>query len=248
MKTPVIKADNFQLPSRGLYSLDLRDIARKAEGVLEAARAEAARLVQDSRAEASRQVSIALEEAKARGHAEGLAQGREAGRAEALNEARAKFAEDHGALATALAALLTDVESSRQRLYLEARRDVIVLATVIASRFLSSMTADEPCATEMATSACAEALEAISVASDVVVRANPEDIVALERLCNDLAATVQNSRHIRVTPDTTVNRGGVIAETADSQVDATVEERIRRITEELAGAWKERAARLSMKP
>ncbi len=248
MKTPVIKADNFQLPSRGLYSLDLRDIARKAEGILEAARVEAARLVEDSRTEASRQVSIALEEAKARGHAEGLAQGRDAGRIDALNEARAKFAEDHGALATALTTLLADVESSRQRLYLEARRDVIVLATVIASRFLSSMTADESCATEMATSACAEALEAISAAADVVIRTNPEDVVAMERLCNEFAATVQNNRHIRITQDATVNRGGVVVETADSQIDASVEERIRRITDELAGAWKERAARLSMKP
>lgn len=248
MKTPVIKADNFQLPSRGLYSLDLRDIAQKAEGILDAARAEAARLVEDSRTEASRQTARALEEAKARGHAEGFAQGREAGGIEALNEARVKFAEDHGALATALTTLLADVESSRQRLYLEARRDVIVLATVIASRFLNSMAADEACATEMATAACAEALEAISVASDVVIRANPEDIVALERLCTELAATVQNNRHIRVTPDAKINRGGVVVETADSQVDATVEERIRRITEELSGAWKERAARLSMKP
>ncbi|MBI5763865.1 MAG: hypothetical protein HZA51_10115 [Planctomycetes bacterium] len=246
MKTSVIKADNVQVPSRGLYSLDLRDIARKAESILDAARAEAARLVEESRADTARNVARVLEEAKARGFAEGLAQGREAGRVEALNEARARFAEEHGALATALTTLLADVESSRQRLYLEARRDVIVLATVIASRFLTSMAADEKGATEMATSACAEALETISVASDVVIRANPEDIVALERLCNELSATVQNSRHIRITPDPTVTRGGVVVESADAQVDATVEERIRRITEELAGVWKERAARLSM--
>ncbi|QOJ03818.1 MAG: hypothetical protein HRU71_10135 [Planctomycetia bacterium] len=242
----VIKAGDARLATRGMYSLDLRDIEHEAAQVLAAARAQAERIIAEARAAAHAQSELTRQTAHREGYAQGQARGQETGHAAALEEARARFAEEHAALGRALTEALAAFAARREQLYAEARRDVVLLGATIASRVWSRLAADESVVTQVALGAMGEALEMVGRATQAMVRVNPADAAALERFAASVQGVAEESSHIRIVADESVARGGVRIETADSVVDATIAQRLDRVADELVSGWRERLAALGL--
>ncbi len=246
MSRVIIKASDVGRVTRSLASLDLRDIAGQAEAMLAAARVEAERIIDDARCQADAGRAAVRQAAQAEGHAEGLAEGRAAGHEAALTEAREQFAADQSALQAALSQLLKDLGERREQLYASARRDVVVLAIVIASRVVKRFAAVEVDAADAASQACDEALGLLQAASEVVVRTHPDDAASIERLAERLAEQTRDTGHVRIVEDESIGRGGVHVAAADTAIDATIGTRIERVADELVTDWRHRAEALGI--
>lgn len=246
MSRAVIKGGEGRVVSQGYCSLDLRDISARVGSMVEEARREAARIIAEARAEAAairqREAAAGREE----GLREGLAKGQESGSAAALAEARDRFAAEQAALVSTLSDLTQQFLAKRERLYLEARQDVIVLAIAIASRICDKLAGAEELSLSSSMQACQDALGMLSEATQVVLRAHPADAAAIERYCDEWSRTVKTTRHVRIVEDAAVGRGGVIVESAESAVDATIASRVERIADELVAGWRERLKQRSM--
>ncbi len=246
MSGMIIKAGEARVLSRGLRSLDLRDIARQAESMLDRARAEAATIRETARREAEAERELIRQTAHRRGHEEGLAQGREAGKAEALAEARQQFAEQQAALAAELRAILAGFGEQRERMYIAARRDVIVLAIAVARRLAGRLASWEAAANAAAAQACREALDLIGSATEATIRVHPADWQTVSMLARELGEQMRIAGAVRVVEDESVGRGGVVIGTADCVVDGRAAARVERIADELVSDWRDRAAVLGL--
>ncbi len=246
MSGVIIKAGDTRVSTRGMYGLDLRDISRQADLMLSEARAEAESIIADARRQGHDQRQAILEEARREGHAKGLAEGQAAGREAGLTECRRQFADQQADLISSLTGLFEAFSARREQMYLAARRDVVILAVAIARRISRKLTAIEDMALDAATEACAEALDLVREATDATVRIHPQDRAALQRVAEELAGSMESARHIRLVEDDSISRGGVIVETAESTIDATVDARVERIADELVTDWRERSRTLSL--
>ncbi|HKQ48352.1 MAG TPA: FliH/SctL family protein [Phycisphaerae bacterium] len=246
MSRAVIKGGAGPILSRGYCSLDLRDISAQAGSIVEDARREAARIIAEARAQAAALRELSVAAGHEEGLQEGLAKGQESGHAAALAEARERFAAEQASLVSTLSELTQQFTAKRERLYLEARQDVAVLAIAIASRICNKLAGAEELAVASAAQACQDALGMLSEATQVVVRAHPADAAAIERFCDEWSRTVKTARNVRIVEDPAVGRGGVVVESSESVVDATITSRVERIADELVAGWRERMKQRSM--
>ena len=246
MSGVVLKAGDSRAMTRGLCSLDLRDFARSAEDMVAAARAEAQRIVQEARLRAESERAAVRQQAHRQGYEGGMTEGRAAGEAAALAEARERFAKEQQALLAALRDLLERFQAQREQLYLAARRDVVVLAVAVARRIVSGLDAMGEAAPEAALAAAQEAMDLVGKATEALIRVHPADRQALEKLAKDVQNDLQSSRHVRLVEDAAVGRGGVIVETAEGSVDARAMSRVERIADELVTDWRQRVQTLRL--
>jgi flagellar assembly protein FliH len=246
MSGAVIKADQVRFASRGRCSLDLRDISRNADEMIAAARAEAERIVGAARDQAESTREAVRQEACRDGRAQGLAEGREQGQAEALAQAREQFAKEQASLVTALTGVVEALNAQREKLYLAARRDVVVLAVALARRIVARLPELDGAAPESAVQACAEALDLVRGATEIVIRTHPDDWAAVEHLASGLHCSMQGSRNLRVVEDASIGRGGAVLESAECAIDATASSRVDRIATELVADWQKRMKELSL--
>jgi len=246
MSGVVIKAGDARVLSRGMYSLDLRDISRQADDMLTAARKEARRVIAQAHQEAESQQEVIRQTAHRDGYTKGLTEGRAAGEDTALSEARERFSKDQASLVSSLTELLDAFSDQRERMYLAARRDVVVLAIAIARRFSRRFEVMEDVTQSVAVDACHEALDLLHDATEAVIRVHPEDWSAVERFTRALDDSTRSSRHVRVLKDASIKQGGVTVETANSTIDATVASRVDRIADELVTDWRSRMKTLSI--
>lgn len=185
--------------------------------------AEAARLLAAARAEATEVLSearrrcVALEaEARAQGHAAGWAEGLAEGRRRAEAEARG---------------LLTEALRTRQRALAERRRlldavegEVAALVLAVAQRILQREVEQAPeGVVALVRDLCRRA------EGPAVARVHPGLAPMLEAEAAGLALP------LTVRPDATVSPGGVILETAEGLLDATLEGRLERLGQALRG-------------
>lgn len=241
----VIKAGDSRLTSRGACTLDLRDISSQAEAILAAARAEAANIIDAARAQAAGDRGQHRESAHREGFEQGLVDGRKQGFESALEEARKAFDLETSGLQSSLMLLIEELSAKRDRLYLAARRDVLILAIALASRICGGLKSLEDEISETAAEACGQALALLSTASKVVVRTHPEDAASIEKISGQFAQTMKSSPHLEVVTDPSVDRGGVIVESAESTIDAGITTRLDRLADELVTSWRERRKALS---
>lgn len=246
MSSAVIKAGDVANLTGGLYSLDLRDISRQAEEILDAARASADKILADARRRIESERPAVHQAARAAGREEGLAEGRAAGEEAALAEARERFKTEQAALVSSLTSALETFANRREQMYLAARRDVVILAIAIARRILDKLDGVEDALPQAAVDACAEALELLREATDAVVCTHPDDLAAIQRFAKTLADTAHSTRHVRIVEDASVGRGGVIVRTADATINAKAASRVDRIADELVSDWRDRLKALSL--
>ena len=226
----LIKRQFAEPAAKSAIVLDLGDIAEQARKIREAAEVEAERIVEEARRRADELAAQAHNDASERGHAEGYEAGREQGRreghAEAVKESRARL----GAIDEAWGAAVDGWESHREQLGREAHHAVVRLALRLGERVVRrAIHVDRSVAARQVADALAYVLRPV----DVTVRICPEDRAILEDALPGLMERLGHIKHVRLSDDAGVSRGGCVVAYGQGQVDATVETQLDRMVRTL---------------
>ncbi|MCB9851820.1 MAG: hypothetical protein H6819_01890 [Phycisphaerales bacterium] len=242
----LIKAGSQRTLASGFAGVSLRDISREADAYLADARARADEIIAEALAEAEREKAAIREQSRREGHAEGMEAGRKAGHEAALADAKARFATDQKELVGVMVELISQFAEKRERFFAQSRQDVVLLGVAIARRLCVKLSALDGVAGDIATQAAEEALAYVRGATDVTIRVNPDDAAMMDAFVDLQSRRTLDGKHVRVAEDESIDRGGVVVETADTTVDANVTSRIDQIASELAARWRERTKELSL--
>jgi len=167
------------------------------------------------------------EEGYAAGQQQGLSEGRETGQSAAQEEAR----EQNAVIAARLTALVDAMDQALDAMGQEVAEEIVALAIELARQMIGRAFDGHP---ETAAAAVRQAL-ALLPQGKVNIHLHPEDVALVREY---LADQLEHGHH-RLIDDETLTRGGCRIETANSEVDATVETRWRRILEGLGRSGNE---------
>lgn len=176
------------------------------------AKMDAERLLSDSRAAAERLVADAKQESE-RLRAKAQTEGRERGLG-------------------AVTALLVGARAAAERSRADASVELRALAVRIAEKILGRELAVRP---EAVTDVVTEALRHVGEPREVIVRANPDDLAALERGKPRVVERCRATRSVTFRGDESIGRGGCIVETELGVVDARLSTQLEAIERALRG-------------
>jgi flagellar assembly protein FliH len=157
--------------------------------------------------------------ARAEGHAEGLAQGHDAGLAELK------------AAADALHTAVTALDRQADELARSVERDAVELALALAAKILAGTLDVQP---ERILDIVSGALRRIAERRRVVVVVDPADLETVSAAIAELTSQAGGIELCEVHADRRVGRGGAIVRTAESEVDLTVQTQLERAREVIA--------------
>src|SRR3954469_1453438 len=177
---------------------------------LEQAALNARRLVAAAEAEADR----IRDEARAAGHAEGLA----VGRSEALTELTPSVA---AAMEAHLAVRALEADYSER-----VERAAVELALLVAERVVAGTIAVTP---ERLLDTVRGALRTIIERERVTLQVHPSDLELMRSAVADVAGSLGGIEHFEVQEERRVGRGGAIVRTALGEVDARIETKLDRV-------------------
>lgn len=223
----VIKRERASIVASQAVVLDLADIARQGEALLESARREAARIVAAAREERDRLIAGASQTGHAEGYERGVREGRASGEAEGRSLAHGAHAEQLAALEAAWSEALGELQRRRDHLLVECRREVLGIALEIAGRVTHRVVSGDDrvvCDQIEAVLRLAvkptRAVIAVSPADEAIARAELPAIVA--RLTGIEAA--------ELAVDHTLSPGSCILRTASGgEIDASLRTQLDRI-------------------
>jgi len=156
-----------------------------------------------------------------------IADARAAGLREGEAAARARAAAEVQPVLDKLARSIEDLVQIRARLRKQAEGDTVKLSLAIARRVLRRELAIDPDAMRGLVMAALEKLQAQEICR---VRANPS-LIAAVTAC--LGQTVSNAR-VEIIPDGSLQPGGVVFETNQGNLDASVDSQLQEIERGLA--------------
>ena len=165
--------------------------------------------------------------ARAEGHAEGLAQGHDAG----LMEVEAA--------ASALHAALAALDRRSEELACAVERDAVELALSLAAKILGGALDAQP---ERVLDTVDGALRRIADRRRIVILVDPGDLETVSDAIGELTARAGGVELCEVQADRRVGRGGAIVRTLESEVDVTVQTQLERAREVIAAELDQEAA------
>jgi flagellar assembly protein FliH len=194
------------------------DLSDELQTRLSAAEAEAARIVEDARANADRVRQEAAQQ--------GLHAAREAAHQQAREELAAR-------LETALPALRQVIESlehARAEQLRQGERHVVRLAIAIAQRLVRRELRQAP---DIPVSLIREALELASNSDRITLHLHPRDHQSLHDQLARLTALPDGARPCEVVADPAVEPGACVVQTEFGTIDQQFQTQLTRIEEEL---------------
>lgn len=170
--------------------------------------------------EAELPTAEAIEQIHAEARAEGQAQGYQEGYAKGLSEGRAQAAVEH----EALIGMLDQLADPMRALDDEITQTLAGLVTTVARQLVRRELKTAP---DEIVGVIREALKALPPGSEQMptVRVNPEDA----ELIREVLSNADDAKPWRLESDPLIGRGGCIVETAQSYLDASLENRINQI-------------------
>jgi flagellar biosynthesis/type III secretory pathway protein FliH len=171
-----------------------------------------ARIIADATAEAQRIREIA----RAEGHEEGRALGREEG-----------VTQTHAA-ALALHEALCELERRREEIAQAVERDAVELALALAAKIVAGTLEIQP---ERVLDTVAGALRRIADRRRIAVLVDPADLEVVAGAIGELQARAGGIELCEIQADRRVGRGGAIVRTLESEVDASVQTQLDRARE-----------------
>jgi flagellar assembly protein FliH len=197
---PLIKADDAKL-AQDVVVLDLADLERQSQHILERAHERAREAYQ-----------------------KGYAEGRAAGCEDAMRQA----AESLERLQSAWLEALHDFEQQRQSLIAEAQQSLVQLAIALARRIVHRLPRMD---STVVTEQVAEALRHVLHERNPTVHLHPADRPIVERCLPRLAVALGGSWEIRLEEDPAIEPGGCIVTAGSARIDATLDTQVRRMAE-----------------
>jgi flagellar biosynthesis/type III secretory pathway protein FliH len=226
----LIKHAHSQRLLKEAVVLDMGDLAKQAERILQNAQREAEDIRKRAREDAQQLIKNAdgrgYTEGFERGHAEGLTAGAQEGAQRALKE----HAEQINQTMARWSKALESWEHQRSAMLQEARDEILRFAFEVAKLVVhrtvkadSSIVADQ----------VAAALALLARPSSVKVSIHPEDRSLVEQIIPELVAKFSTAQHATISSDDSIERGGCIVSTEGGRVDATIHTQLQRIIEAL---------------
>lgn len=239
----LIKQSNARDIARDAIVLDLGDLQRQASAIVAEARAQAAAMSVQARAERDRIVSGAAEAGRAKGEETGRAEGYKIGLAEGRAAAISEYKERLGKIEAGWAAALAGFSSDRDEMFVSCQRDVLRLAVGIAERVTKRTIQGDP---TVAIAQLEAVLGMIVRPTELVVRIHPEDRALIADALPRLASEFSLARHIELVDDPTIDPGSCVAgmrghgagatgsgSFSPGEIDASVRTQLDRIVEAL---------------
>lgn len=234
----LIKHANAGELAREAIVLDLGDLSRQGQQLIDSARARADQLLAEARAERDRIIAGAAE----KGHAQGLARGLEEGRRKGQEEGRAAAAAERRQqieqIEKAWSAALAEFVSARESMLSQAHIEVLRLAVLIARKVIKREVAADPRIVEEQMRAV---LATVTRPTELLIRVNPDDLEIARAALPGLIAGFEAVRGASIEPDVALARGSCIAQTrggvsdalGGGEIDASIDAQLARIVEVL---------------
>jgi flagellar assembly protein FliH len=226
----LIKNSNAKRLMKDAVVLDLGDIQRQADALLEHARREADQILADARAAAQKLIDSASEIGHEQGLQKGLEEGSEQGRREGREEVIASLKPQLDELIGNWEKALEQWEREREEMLLAAREDVLRFAFALASKLTHRVIEHDPAVVR---DQLAEALSLLCRPSAVSITVNPDDRAHIESVLNEIVTVCGTCEHAELRDDASVSRGGCILRTASGEIDATIDTQLERIAASL---------------
>ena len=231
---PLIRNQNARNVGSRAVALDMGDVRAEAESLIAAARAEVEALRASALHEIEAERQRVFDESRALGFAEGhdagRASGLESGHAEALTQTVGPYSEIIEKLVPAWIEQFEQFGTERERLFEEARRDVLRFAVDIAARVVHRVV---ECDETVCIAQVREALQIIGRPSQVRLSINPLDRAVISDALPGILEKAALTTDLELFDDEQVTRGGCVVSTPQGAVDATVETQVARIAEAL---------------
>ena len=237
----VVKARDLKKDESSVV-FSFRDIATEANDMLEAARAECKRIVENAKKETEKNREIIFKEAHAKGYESGQKKGYEdayapaekkgydTGHAKALQDIKQRFEMHINEPLQDTKAIIEYFETNKKQLLWQAEQSFVVLAVKLAEKVIRREIELQP---ELVKDTVRMALETVSKTTNVVIRVSPQDISIIEDLKSSLSDLLGRFTSVSITPDESVSRGGCIVQSERGRVDARIETQIDRIARDI---------------
>lgn len=226
----VLKRAQELRPSGGAVVLDLGDLEAEADRIRAAARAEAEGILDAARREAAELVAGADARGHEEGRVRGLAEGRAEGEEEGRRRAEAEHAERLEALASDWRVALDELVAERDRMRSDLRTDAIGFAIAVARRVVLRVPRLDP---TVVVDQLAAAIDRLLAPSALRVVIHPDDRAIVESALPALLAHLVGGAEARLEEDDSIERGGLRVRSGHGSIDATLARQLDRIAEAL---------------
>ncbi len=230
----IIKRADLETYTRDAVPMDLGDLQKRGEAVIAAAQAEAARILKEANEERERLISDASETGRASGYQDGLAQGQKTGTEQGTQQAESEHATRLDQLAQAWSAALQSWDNDRSDLMLNARNEVIELASEIAARVIKRTIDLDP---EVVVDQLETVLETLVTPTDIRVKVHPSDAELLKRVMPAMIEHCSSCNHAELAEDDALAPGSCVVTTkGGGTIDASITTQLNRIVATLLPA------------
>lgn len=238
----LVRQSEAAVLTRDAIVLDLGDLRRQAQRLIDVARDEASRIQEEALGDRARIVEGADKVGYEQGFARGFEEGRAAGIEKGTQQAVASVQAELQKLSAGWTAALDTFNQTRDRFLAEGQQDVIRLAALIAAKVCKRQIELDPAivAVQMA-----EVLSLVLRPTRLQVACNPEDRALLTRAMPAVVATSQNATSVELVDDATLPRGSCVARLAEGggMIDASIDTQLQRIVDALLPPPTNEAAR-----
>ncbi len=225
----MIRRADIETYARNAVAMNLGDIERQGEALMQLASERAEQTLQEAQAERERLVAGAAEQGHKEGFDQGHREGVEKGHQEGFDQAHKEHAELMGVLAEQWAMMLKEFSDARDTMYQHAREDVVLLGIEIAKKITGRTIELDPTAVE---TQMQSVLETLAHPTGLVLRVHPDDLAYAEKVLPGLIADCLQCTHAEVCADDSIERGSCTAETdGRGKIDASIQTQLKRVVE-----------------
>jgi len=198
----------------------------RVRALMEKARQEGERIIAAARQQAE-QILRSAETAKQQSMETGRAEGWEAGRSEGYRQGLAEAEE----LKQQAVQVMAEANAYREQTIMGMEREIVDLALAIAGRVIHKQVEADP---ELVTAVARQALRQVVGGKSVFLRVHPQQVELLQEKAAELSSMLPGGTTLQVVADPGIQPGGVMVESDEGWVDATLSSQLEQIREALA--------------
>ena len=225
---PMIRKEYAQKYSRDAIVLDLGDLQRQGEAIIEQARRKADEIVASAERKRNLLIEGAAQFGRSEGFEQGMTEGLNAGRTEGQAEALAERAPELAVLTDRWTEAIDQFEADRVQLLNQAMDSVLRFAVEFAQRVTKrAIELDDK-------AACAQldaALGMLLRPTRVVIAVHPDDREVIDEALPDLLAKFDEIEHAELLTDEELTPGSCVVRSGAEEVDADIQRQIDRLVD-----------------
>lgn len=216
----MIKRADIEAYTRDAYVMDLSDLEKRGNALVDAANTKATQIIRD----AQRERETLISSAKAEGQREGYEAGHREGHAEGLEQGIAQARAEHAQQLEEISAMWTEqlgyFEQHRDAMLEAARLQVVELAAAIAQRVVRRVVELDP---SVVCDQLQAVLSSVTESTRLIVRVHPDDADRTREELPKLVDRFASCEHAQVVTDPMLEPGSCVACTVTGGViDASI--------------------------